>query len=348
MPNAIEDPFRSAFAALAAKQKRFAIGAVVARGGARPLVLVSGQRHRHSTEPVGLAAPWHIGSITKSFTASLVMRLVDHGCLALDQPLETLLPAEAEAMHPRWRDITLRQALSHTAGLPANLPMLELLRPGGQDLAAERLTRLRKLWADPPGGAVGQFLYSNVGYLLAGLVVEAASGRPWEELIVTEVAKPLGLSSLGFGAPTAADSAWGHRKRFGLSFAKNPRAAGADNPAWMGPAGTLHLNLADLAVWGQIHLAACRDERPEFLSGESCRVLRSPVATEYGLGWVVQSLPDRPETLVWANGSNTFWYAILGMVPERDLVLAVALNRFDQQGGDAALRALLTAVLGKL
>ena len=348
MTNVIEDPFRSAFAALARKQGRFAIGAAVARGGGKPLVLVSGRRHKGSEEPVALAAPWHIGSITKSFTASLVLKLVERGQLTLDEPLDRLLVAQAPEMHPTWRNITLRQVLSHTAGLPANVSMVELLRSVGDDLVAERLARLRKLWVDPPSGKVGEFLYSNVGYVLAGSVVEAVAGRPWEELIVTEIAEPLGFSSLGFGPPTGADAAWGHQRLLGLSRARDPFREGADNPAWMGPAGTLHLNLADLAIWGQTHLAACRDERPDFLAGESCRLLRRPVTAEIGLGWVVQPIPNRQATMIWANGSNTFWYAILGMVPEEDLVIALVLNRFDQKGGDAGLQSLLATVLDSL
>ena len=73
--------------------------------------------------------------------------------------------------------------------------------------------------------------------------------------------------------------------------------------------------------------------------------MQTAVTDDYGLGWVVQPLPDHNATLIWANGSNTFWYALLAMVPERDLVIAVALNRFDQKRGDAALQDLLRAIL---
>ncbi|WP_162906742.1 serine hydrolase domain-containing protein [Algihabitans albus] len=348
MVNSIEDPFRTSFALLAAEQTRFAVGAAVARGGGEPVTLVSGLRHKRSQDPIGPGAPWHIGSITKSFTASLILKLVERDRLALDKPIGGLLPQYAGEMQADWRAITLRQALSHTAGLAANVSTVELLRAVGDDLIAERLTRLRRLWVSAPGGEPGRFVYSNLGYVLAGAVAEVVAGRSWEDLIVSEIARPLGLPSLGFGAPTDAAAPWGHQSYFGLLHAKDPRREGADNPAWMGPAGGLHLNLADLVAWGQAHLAACNDAFPAFLSRESCTEMRRPVVEDYGLGWSLQSLPNHQATLVWANGSNTLWYAVLGMVPERDLVMAVALNGFDRAFGDRALRTLLQAVLDRV
>lgn len=340
-----DEAFRSTFAALAARDTGAAFAAAFAQGGDSPTVLVSGPRHKTCDDPVGLQAPWHIGSITKSFTAALTLRLAERGFFTLDAPAGSLLERHAEGMHPDWRAITLRQALSHTAGLPANVSLLQLLRPGTKDPVAERLSQLRRLWRKPLRGKAGRFAYSNVGYVLAGAIAEAAAGSSWEALIVSELAKPLNLSSLGFGAPKQAEAAWGHQSFLGFQTPKDPEKEGSDNPAWMGPAGGLHLNLADLARWGQTQLAAANGTRRDVLTRESAQAMQTAVTDDYGLGWVVQPLPDHNATLIWANGSNTFWYALLAMVPERDLVIAVALNRFHQKRGDAALQDLLRAIL---
>ena len=345
MSNTVDDAFRDGFSALPPDKKRSALAAAVAHDGGQPLVLVSGNRHKNSKEPVGLEAPWHIGSITKPFTATLVMRLVDQGVLTLDTPLGTLLASHSGDMHPEWRAVTMRQALSHTAGLPANVPFLDLFKADGEDAVADRLARLQPLWRKPLAGRPGAYAYSNIGYVLAGAVVDAATGRSWEDLIEAEIAGPLALTSLGFGPPNHPQGAWGHRSMFGFLTADDPANGGVDNPPWMAPAGGLHMNLADLAGWGQAHLAACRSGRPDLLSDTSCQAMRTPVAADYGLGWSITPVPDHDVTLIWHNGSNSLWYAILGMVPEKDLVVAVALNRFDQKRGDAALRSLLLAVL---
>ena len=345
LSSAGDEAFRSGFAALATQETRTAFAAAVARGGDDPTVLVSGRRHRTCEDPVGLLAPWHIGSITKSFTAALILRLVERGHIAMDAPVGTLLDRHADGMHPDWRAITLHQALSHTARLPANVSLLQLLRPCSNDVVAERLSQLQRLWRKPLSGTPGRFAYSNVGYVLAGAIAEATAQSPWEDLIVSELAKPLNLSSLGFGAPKRADAAWGHRSLFGFLTPKDPEKEGSDNPAWMGPAGGLHMNLADLAKWGQAQLAATGDADRGPLSRESLRAMQTPVAEDYGLGWILQPVPDQDATLVWANGSNTFWYALLAIVPERDLVIAVAFNRFDQKRGDKVLRTLLQTAL---
>ena len=340
-----EAAFRDRFATLTAKIGRRGMGAAFARGDTPPVVMVAGCRHRRSSDPIAVDAPWHIGSITKSVTASLVLRLVEQKRLALDTPIGGILGQHVDDMHPDWQAVTLRRVLSHTAGLPANVKIMQLRGRREADPTAERLSRLRALWTDPLEDGVPPFSYSNIGYVLAGVVAEQVARQSWEDLIVDEIATPLGLSSLGFGAPTGPGTPWGHRRVFGVSVPKNPGSGGADNPDWMRPAGGLHLSLADLAAWGQVQLAARQGARPDFLSGDSCAAMHTPVADDYGFGWVIQAMPGDDGTLVWHNGSNTLWYAVLAMVPERDLVVAVAMNRFDQNRGDAALEALIRAVL---
>lgn len=308
-------------------------------------MVVAGNRDRRDSQAVASDAAWHIGSITKSFTAALILRLVAQGRLDLDRPVGDSLSSHGARMHPDWQAVTLRQALSHTAGLRANVPVWDLMKPEGDDRVAARLQRLRAVWHRAPGGRSGRFAYSNVGYVLAGVVAETVAGRPWEDLILTELARPLGLGSLGFGPPAGKGDPFGHGRFLGFHVARDPEKNRADNPAWMGPAGGLHLNLGDLVRWGQVHLAARQGRRPDFLAPDACALLHRPISEEYGLGWVVQPVPEEGTTLIWHNGSNTLWYAVLAMVPERDLVVAIAINRYDHAGGDALVRDLIRALI---
>jgi CubicO group peptidase (beta-lactamase class C family) len=188
----------------------FAAGFV--RGDAPGVELAAGVTRRGGAQPVGSPGPWHIGSIAKSFTATLIVQLAAAGQLDLDAPLPELLPGEAAGMHPDWSAVTLRGLLSHTAGMPANLPWRRLARSGGPGLRAARLAAMRQLWAQPVAGRPGRFVYSNTGYVLAGTVAEQVTGRSWEALIRTQIAAPLGLDSLGFGPPDGAAVPWGHRR----------------------------------------------------------------------------------------------------------------------------------------
>ncbi len=291
-----------------------------------------GSIRKGSDQPVDPNAQWHIGSITKSFTATLIMQLVEQDKLALDTPIATYLPNDP--LHAQWQAITLRQLLSHTAGLRANAGMLAFRKRGSDNIHALRRDVLSAYWDDALKGTPGTYTYSNLGYVLAGFIAEEVTGETWENLIRTQIATPLNLTSLGFGAPLQDGSPWGHRNYVMIKRPVSPDSTGADNPPWLGPAGTLHLSLADLTRWGQAHLAACRGEIPDFLSQTSCETMQTEVKDGYGLGWVLG------EETVWHNGSNTMWYAILGLRPAEDRVIVAATNVFDMAGLDAVFKDL--------
>ena len=317
--------FEAVFNQATQSQSKFAVSASYSIEQSNPVVLTSGPTFKGGNIAVANDARWHIGSISKSFTATLIMRLVERGLLNLDQPVVTYLSDHSAEMHDDWKAATLRQLLSHTAGFLPNPP--KLLKTKGMELTAleSRLTVLSELWDQPKKLKVGAFKYSNTGYLLAGFVAETITGLSWEELITTEIAKPLGLNSLGFGAPQEPDAPMGHR---GLPFFKrpvDPMDIESDLPKWIGPAGTLHLSMSDLAKWGQTHIRAGQGKMQDFLSKESCEIMQTPGAGNYGLGWVIQpSLNMGP--VVWHNGSNTMWYALIHVVPERETVVAIATN----------------------
>ncbi|MEL7150836.1 MAG: serine hydrolase domain-containing protein [Pseudomonadota bacterium] len=327
----------------AAEQPGFAIGLSYAFGQDAPAVLTEGPTVKGGTTPVADEAAWHIGSIGKSFTASLVMRLVERGVLDLDAPIGPYIADPEYGLHPDWQKLNLRHLLSHRAGLPANPPMRLFRETAGHEPRAGRLSVLSQMWGKPLPNTDEAFLYSNVGYVLAGFIVEEVAGAAWEALIQTEIAQPLKLASLGFGAPDASGAAWGHRSVFGFKRPVAPDKLASDNPRWMGPAGTLHLNLADLVRWGQAHLDACAGRSDAFLSQTSCQLMQTPVAPDYGLGWVIQETGGGGH-VVWHNGSNTMWYAVLFLVPEDDLVIALTTNVFAPDRIDSLVRELASAL----
>lgn len=115
------------FAGLATANPDVALGLAWSVSGGTPHVLVAGPTRRGGP-PVTPEALWHVGSITKSFTAALALVMAEAGEIVLDGPVAAHLPGET--LHPDWQGVTFRAALSHTAGLPANVSPWSLLRPG--------------------------------------------------------------------------------------------------------------------------------------------------------------------------------------------------------------------------
>lgn len=126
-------------------------------------------------------------------------------------------------------------------------------------------------------------MFGTGDYVLAAIVAEEATGKPWEDLVATRIAAPLGLTSLGFGPPENEGAPWGHRGFPGFKRPADPDGSEpADNPVWMGPAGWLHMNLNDLIIWGQAHLQACKGASPAFLSQQNCQRMKTANTQEYG------------------------------------------------------------------
>ncbi|MCA9704557.1 MAG: beta-lactamase family protein [Myxococcales bacterium] len=313
--------------------------AVVDREGVVALG-VAGLRRVDRPEPLRIDDRFHLGSDTKAMTAFVVGRLVDAGALAWDDPLETLLPDSA--MHAAYRAVTVDALLTHRGGLPANAEWLALeamLDPedtAPQQRAAVARFALRQAPHHAPGGA---FLYSNLGYIVLGAALQAHTGEPWEALMQREVFEPLQMRSCGFGPVSTADApdgSWAH-DREGIEY----QPVELDNPAYLGPAGTVHCTLPD---WGRF-AQAMFDDGPG-LSAATREHLRTPIEGDdaYARGWLVSDAFPLGETIITHDGSNTVNYASIVIAPRRGLALMTACNAGDAAAQGAAVDAMLTVM----
>ncbi len=289
---------------------------------------------------------WHIGSITKSFTATLAAKAVERGELAWTTTLGDLLSPERAAA---YAPVTIVQLLGHRAGLPPNVSQILTitLAQSTDPLPAQRQRAIDAILKMAPTSAPGvRYQYSNAGYIVMGAILESRAGRPWEDLLRAEILAPLRLASAGFGAPGTRGELTeprGHRQRVGASLLPVEPGPGSDNPPFLGPAGTLHMTLADLVRWGQEHL---RGERGQdgLVRASTFQRLHQPAVdgADYALGWVVRTINGR--RTLWHNGSNTMWYVVLAFDPDADLGVALATN--GSIGGQPAIDAGLAQLLG--
>jgi len=286
-------------------------------------VAVGGQRSHADATPLGLGAPFHLGSDTKAMTAVLLGTFVEDGSLDLDASLGELFP-EAALVEPT-ASVTLRDVLGHRAGLSDDLLDLEALWAATDASAARADAVLAALGA---AGEPGTFAYANVGYMLAGTVAERLGSAPWEQLITERVFRPLGMDC-GFGAPTGPGAPLGHTADGTVIGDDDPIV---DNPAALGPAGTVHCTMAGWAAFGTAVL--------DGLQGKDSSVLDADTAADlfegdqdYVAGW---SRLEEEGQSIWAHdGSNTLWYARAILLVERDEVLLLAANTGEQSAVDA-------------
>jgi CubicO group peptidase (beta-lactamase class C family) len=297
-----------------------------------------GERKKGSGVPLELGDRWHLGSITKSITATMIGRLVESGQMKWT---DTIGERFSDAsIHEDWKPVTLQQLLTHTSGAPANFSLgVSLKKPApGPECTRERRQAVMDVIAEKPAHRAGEtFAYSNVGYTIAGAMAEAATGVNWEDLVKREVFEPLALNDAGFGPPKSPsktlDQPRGHHA---YGWKKRSASDEEDNTPIMGPANAVHMTLGNLCNYGAEHL---RGElgTGKLLAAETCKRLHTPKLHDYACGWVVKQPNDEiPHTVYWHNGSNTMWYALVVFIPGKNMVVAVTSNDGDIRQAESA------------
>lgn len=254
---------------------------------------------------------FRIGSVSKQFTAAVVLRLAERGALDLDALAGEYWPD----CPPAWSEVTVRHLLGHTSGIPSVTDRddyLELclkpLRP------AESLALVAGLPLQFAPGT--QWRYSNSGYLLLALIAEQVGEKPFEALLEESILEPLGLAHTGSEVRTGAVR--------GMARPYGQDAAGAIQP---GPpidmnfpvgGGGMHSTVDDLSRW----LTAI-DAR-ELLAPASWEAMLSEGLENYGLGVMVGRVAG--EAIVHHGGSINGFESWVALFPERDLQVIVLSN----------------------
>ena len=127
------------------------------------------------------------------------------------------------------------------------------MRPVRSSQPDEAVAALKEGLAKKPDNLeIGQFEYSNLGYIVVAMMAESATGTKWESLIQQELFGPLGMTTAGFGPPSTAgniDQPWGHGRNSSQIFSNQ-----FDNPPSLAPAGTIHCSIVDWAKFVALHL----------------------------------------------------------------------------------------------
>ncbi|MGD0338394.1 MAG: serine hydrolase domain-containing protein [Bacteroidota bacterium] len=268
---------------------------------------------------------FHLGSNTKAITAVLLGILVDSTLLGWDSTLPSIFPEYAETMRTEYRSITLRDILSHSAGFVRD-PSLTLTTQTVRDQRAEVVA-----WAlkQPPANARGQYLYSNLGYIIAGAIAEKLTNRPYEDLLMERVLKPLGITTAGFGPMGTVgldDQPLQHTPQY---VPLQPEAA-ADNPPIYNSAGRLHMSIGD---WGRYiqWVLACEAGHPTLLRPETAHTLTTGVVPmpgegSYAFGWVIVDRQWAGGRTLTHTGSNGLNFAVAWLAPNRRFAVLAETN----------------------
>jgi D-alanyl-D-alanine carboxypeptidase len=291
-----------------------------------------GRSNLATSQPLSLDAHLPIGSVTKTFTATVILQLVQEGRLSLSAPISQWVP-QVQNSHT----ITVKMLLNMTSGIydeggPGSQLLNEIDTEPNRVVTPEHIVDLAV--AQGPAAPVGQFYYSNTNYIILGMIAQDVTHQTIGDLITTEILHPLHLNQTVYLTTSAlpSPSATGYFVGDGAPPQKYPMY----NPSYIGAAGAIVSTVGDMATWakalatGQLLSQKTQAERLELGSifgafsplpvpGQSDQSL----SLRYGLGLYslggfvghngevkgyiddVAYLPSRQATIVvMANGNN--------------------------------------------
>ena len=261
--------------------------ALYAGAGAQAWTVTSGTASTTQHRPITPTEHFWAASQTKTFTAAVVLQLVDEGLVDLDAPVERYLPGVVAGNGHDGNAISVRQLLQHTSGISADYAGAQP-RPDGT-YAKEELVRAGL--SHPPGTG---YAYSNINYVLAGMLIERITGEPAGQVIAQRISEPLGLTGTAYPADgdRTLDAPFlpGYRgERVGPFFYWIDTTTSRE-PSFVSTAGAMTSTLTDLVAFERA-LAAGDVVSPGSLA-EMRETVPVPQTKEfdYGLGLMHQTL----------------------------------------------------------
>lgn len=287
----------------------------------------TGVLHAGTGQPATTDSVWQIGSITKVWTATVVMQLVDEGRFALDTPVVEIIP-ELQLRDPDvTKTVTVWHLLTHTSGIDGDV-FTDTGR--GDDVLEKYVAALGDAAQNHPLGAT--WSYCNSGYSLLGRIIEVATGKTWDEAIKEKLFAPLALThttTLPEEAMVFAHS-MGH-----LEGGEDPTVA----PVWgmprsVGPAGLITATATDVLAFARMHLTGgTAKDGTRVLSAQSVAAMadfqaecpeKDLLGDSWGLGWF--RCDWNGARAIGHDGNTIGQAAFLRLLPEAGLAVAMNTN----------------------
>jgi len=297
-------------------------------------------------QPVTPDTLFRVGSITKSMTATAVMRLVEAGKLDLDRPVREYVPRLTFSDPDAAERITLRRLLSHSAGLPTDYAPYGRRDPE----ALEAYIRERMAgypFIAPPGKL---YAYSNPGVRLAGLVAQIAGGRYYTQLMQELVFDPLDMRRTTFDPTVAMTYPLAQSHELAGDGTVRVQHRFADN-AGTYPSGMAISTSLDLLNFAQMLMNGGRWGQRRILSPKSAAEMQAVqtdryTATDGGYGFGLAVDTYKGLRRVSHNGSISSFGSRLAMIPEEGVAVVILLNR--AQGFWTVMEQIVDDVVDRL
>src|ERR1044072_7005675 len=300
--------------ALAHKYRQFNGSALVAENGKIIYKGAYGQANMEWNIPNSPDTRFRLGSITKQFTATVILQLVEQGKIKLDGKLSDYLP---DYRKDTGEKVTIHHLLTHTSGIPSYTSQPDFFQNVSRN--PYKVDEFVKKYASgdlefEPGS---KFRYNNSGYFLLGAIIERVTGKPYEQVLKQNIFDPLGMKNTGYDHHDTLIA-----KR-ASGYSKTPD--GYINAAYLDmsipyAAGSLYSTVEDLYLWDQ---ALYTDK---VLSAQAKASMYKPFLDNYAYGWVVRNASFKQngndvQIITHGGGINGFTTTIVRFPQEKNLIV---------------------------
>ena len=362
-------PLRERLEEIRHRRKLPAVAVAIVIGDRVVVASAVGQRKWGENVSVTRNDAFELGSITKPITGTLIGILKEQGKLDWDTTIGEMFPEMFPGHQTIYQNITVRQLLSHTSGLPYTPTRKQAeIDAKGDTVIERRLAYISAALADKPAAPPGStYIYSGGGIIVASMA-EKLTGKTWETLVTELLFQKLNMDTAGFGPmatpPDMLDAPWFHQVREGKITPLPPKAG--QNILCRNPVGrSVHCSVIDLGRFAAFHLSGLRKASysSSLLKPKTFRELHRVVETDETRdksnttggsvsstrvtagGWLVQPTSWAKGPVYWHNGqSKGRGYAIVHIVPKQNYATCVMMNVGGNDATEAAIEINLLLV----
>ena len=293
-----------------------------------------------------------LASCSKSFTAMATLLLWDDGLIDLDQPLRHYIPEFQLADEKMSDEITVRQLLNQTSGLPGNfsepIAYQKDSSTDNSDTMKLLVAALKHIHTDRPPGS--SFEYTNLNYNLLGALVERVSGRSFDDFVQERIFTPLGMnnSTLKPDVADSLDRADGHQMMLGHVITRNiPIYHSAQ------PAGWVMSSAEDMAKWLLVNMNNGILNGQQVIPASVMQLMHTPEInfvddgekTSYAMGWFVGQTGDG-EPVIWHGGDTPNFLSEMIILPERNLGVVMLVNSQTSRNAHSVALGIASLFMG--